>query len=176
MVVSLCQNWTRNPLHIFSLTRAKRWRYIVYSGTGTWWGGVGRSVGGEAWDQTMQAVEEWGVRGIWGNFSVKNPLDALPEPGRRKQVSSFTELSHGQMCLKMHLTSCVYFYLLETRLFVRFQLSWPPPDTHQDAKTLTDCVCPRAAFLQLRMLISMAALRRAKKFTAVQGSPAVVVS
>lgn len=72
----------------------------MYSGTGTWWGGVGRSAPGEARDLTMQAVEERWEWGFWGNFSMRNPSDALPEPGRRKQVSSFPELSHGQMCLK----------------------------------------------------------------------------
>lgn len=42
---------------------------MVYSGTGTWWGGVGRSAWGEARDQTMQAVEERRA-GIFGGSSA----------------------------------------------------------------------------------------------------------
>lgn len=56
---------------------------------------MGRSARGEARDQAMQAVEEQGGVEFWGGLSVRNPSDTLPEPGRRKQLSGFAEMSHG---------------------------------------------------------------------------------
>lgn len=136
----------------------------MYSGTGTWWGGDvvgwGGALGGEARDQAMQAVEEPGRRGVGvlGDFVVRNPSNALPEPGRRKQLGGFAEMSHGKMCLKDVLNQlCVvvprwkpayvcYFSSLHRRrpsqtrkkhLSMLTDLQ-RQPDTHWDAKWATN--------------------------------------
>lgn len=93
---------------LFSTGKTVKVHSVLWNGDMVGWGGEGRSAPGEARDLTMQAVEERGEWGFWGNFSMRNPSDALPGPGRRKQVSSFPELSHGPMCLKKALNQlCV---------------------------------------------------------------------
>lgn len=93
-----------------------------------------------------------------GDFVVRNPSNALPEPGRRKQLDGFAEMSHGKMCLKNALNQlCVvvprwkpayvcYFSSLHHRrpsqtrkkhLSMLTDLQ-RQPDTHWDAKWATN--------------------------------------